>query len=55
MAKGDGLFWVAKKEKTAQQIFKIIKKKKGVGYVTKRWRIIAILLTLIRNRIYKMM
>ena len=55
MAKGEGLFWVATKEKAARQIFGIIKKKKGIGYVTKRWWIIAKLLQLIPNGIYKKM
>ena len=55
MAKGEGQFWVATKEKAARQIFEIIKKKKGIGYVTKRWWIIAKLLRLIPNGIYKRM
>ena len=55
MAKGEGQFWVATKEKAARQIFGIIKKKKGIGYVTKRWLIIAKLLQLIPNGIYKKM
>ena len=55
MAKGEGQFWVATKEKAAKQIFGIIKQKKGIGYVTKRWWIIAKLLRLIPNRIYKKM
>lgn len=55
MAKGEGKFWMATKEKAAWQIFNIIKKKKGVGYVTKRWWFIAKLLRLIPNGIYKRM
>ena len=55
MAKGEGQFWVASKEKAAQQIFGIIKRKKGIGYVTKRWWIIAKLLRLIPNGVYKKM
>lgn len=47
MAKGDGLFWVAPKEKAARQIFKVIKKKKKHAYITKRWRIIAWILKLL--------
>ena len=53
MAKGEGQFWVAPKEKAARQIVGIIKKKKGIGYVTKRWWIIAKLLRLIPNGLYK--
>ncbi len=55
MAKGEGQFWVATKEKAARQIFGIIKRKKGIGYVTKRWWGIAKLLRLIPNGIYKRM
>ena len=55
MAKGEGQFWVATKKKAAQQIFRIIRKKKGIGYVTKRWWIIGKLLRLIPNGVYKKM
>ena len=55
MAKGEGHFWVATKEKAARQIFGIINRKRGIGYVTKRWWIIAKLLRLIPNGIYKRM
>ena len=55
MAKGEGQFWVATKEKAARQIFGIIKQKKGVGYVTKRWWIIAKVLRMLPNGIYKRM
>lgn len=47
MAKGDGLFWVASVEKAAQQIFTAIKRKKKVVYITKRWRMIGLLLKLL--------
>ena len=47
MAKGDGLFWVAPVEKAAQQIFTAIKRKKKVVYITKRWRIIGLVLKLL--------
>lgn len=55
MAKGEGQFWVASKEKAAQHIFSLIKRKKGVGYVTKRWRMIALLLRILPSNIYKRM
>jgi short-subunit dehydrogenase len=55
MAKGEGQFWVGTKEKAARQIFGIVKQKKGIGYITKRWWIIAKLLRLIPNGIYKRM
>jgi short-subunit dehydrogenase len=37
MAQGSGIFWMAPKEKAAQQIYSAIKRKKPVVYVTKRW------------------
>ena len=52
MAKGEGLFWVAPLEKAGKQIYKAIEKKKKIAYITKRWRIIAIILRLIPNWIY---
>ncbi|MFC2118898.1 SDR family NAD(P)-dependent oxidoreductase [Bacteroidota bacterium] len=55
MAKGDGQFWVAKKEVAAKQIYNIIKRKKDIAYVTKRWRIIAMLLKILPNWIYNRM
>lgn len=53
MAKGEGLFWVAKKEKAAKQIFQIIKNKRAVGYVTNRWWLVGKLLLLIPRKIYR--
>lgn len=53
MAKGEGQFWVASKEKAAKQIFELIKKKKDIGYVSKRWRLIAFILRFIPNALYK--
>ncbi len=53
MAKGDGLFWVMPVVKTANQIYKAIKKKKKVAYVTKRWRLIAYILKMLPPVIYK--
>ena len=52
MAKGEGLFWVATKEKAAKQIYSAILKKKKVVYVTKRWRLIAFILKTLPKRIY---
>lgn len=53
MAKGKGQFWVATKEKAAKQIYGLIKKKKAVGYVSKRWRLVALLLKILPKEIYK--
>lgn len=53
MAKGKGLFWVAPVQKAAEQIFEAIKQKRKVVYVTKRWRLIALLLRIIPFSILK--
>ncbi|MEM8999025.1 MAG: SDR family NAD(P)-dependent oxidoreductase [Bacteroidota bacterium] len=53
MAKGDGQFWVATIEKAALQIFNHIRRKSEAAYITKRWRIIAILLKFLPNWLYK--
>jgi short-subunit dehydrogenase len=44
MAKGDGQFWVASVDKASRQIFSVIQAKKKVAYVTKRWRLVALIL-----------
>ncbi len=53
MALGDNLFWVSSKEKAAKQIFNYIKRKKDIGYVSKRWQLIAFALKFVPNFIYK--
>lgn len=53
MAKGEGLFWVAPVQKAARQIFEAINQKKKVVYITKRWRLIALLLRVIPFSILK--
>ena len=53
MAKGEGLFWVAPVQKAAKQIFEAIKQKKQVVYITKRWKLIALLLRIIPFSILK--
>ena len=53
MAQGDGLFWVANKAKAARQIYRAIKKKKTVAYITKRWVFIGLLLALLPKAVYK--
>jgi len=55
MAKGEGLFWVMPVEKVTKQIFKAIKNKSKVVYVTKRWGLIGILLKLMPRFIYDRM
>ncbi|MFZ1457933.1 MAG: SDR family NAD(P)-dependent oxidoreductase [Saprospiraceae bacterium] len=55
MAKGEGKFWVATVDKAALQIFEAIKKKKSIAYITKRWKLIAIILQMIPSKIYNKM
>lgn len=53
MAQGNIRFWVATVEKAARQILHAIENKRSVVYVTHRWRLIAILLRLLPQQIYK--
>ncbi len=55
MAKGEGLFWVMPLEKAVGQIYKAIVNKRKVVYVTKRWRLIALLLKLLPRGVYERM
>lgn len=52
MAQGHGLFWVQSPKKAAKQIFSAIQKKRKVAYVTKRWRVMALLLQILPDVIY---
>jgi short-subunit dehydrogenase len=53
MAKGNGQFWVGTKEKAALQIYNLIRRKKDIGYVTRRWKLISGILKILPNWIYK--
>lgn len=55
MAKGEGLFWVSHPKEAAKQIFTAIKRKKDFAYITKRWRLIAIIVKILPNWLYKRM
>jgi len=55
MAKGEGLFWIASVEKATNQIFEAIKKRKKLVYITKRWRLIAIILKIMPKQMYDRM
>ncbi len=55
MAKGEGLFWVMPVEKVAKQIFKAIKNKSKVVYITKRWGLLGRLLKIMPRFIYDRM
>lgn len=52
MAKGEGLFWVAPVEKAAGQIRVAIGKRRRVAYITRRWRLLALLLRLAKITSY---
>jgi short-subunit dehydrogenase len=53
MAKGDGKFWVATVEKASKQIVNAINAKRDIVYVSKRWKLIAILFRILPSVIYK--
>lgn len=53
LTKGQKMFWAASASKAASQIYKAILKKKDIVYITKRWSIIAFLLKIIPNWLYK--
>ncbi|MBP1673203.1 MAG: family NAD(P)-dependent oxidoreductase [Bacteroidetes bacterium] len=55
MAKGEGLFWVMPVDKAVIQIYKAIRNKKKVAYITKRWGLIASILKNIPRIIYDKM
>lgn len=53
MAKSDKLFWVTPVEKAARQIATAIDRKKRKAFVSRRWRLIAFLLTHLPFWMYK--
>ncbi|MCK4751629.1 MAG: SDR family NAD(P)-dependent oxidoreductase, partial [Bacteroidales bacterium] len=53
MARGDKMFWVASPEKAAFLIYKAIRRKKRVAYISRRWRILAFLLKILPRGIYE--
>ena len=52
MAKSPFKFWVAPVDKAADQIYRAIKNKRQIVYVTRRWRIIAWIVKIIPGFIY---
>ena len=52
MAKGEGQFWVASVQKSTNQILDAINKKKKIVYITKRWKLIGIILKRLPRVIY---
>jgi len=55
MSVGKRQFWVATKEKAAKQIYSLIKRRKDIGYVTKRWLLVAIAMMIIPGWVHKRM
>jgi short-subunit dehydrogenase len=47
MAKGDGLFWVSSPHKVSIQIYEAIERKRAIAYVTKRWKMVALIFKLL--------
>ena len=54
MAQVDRIFWRASAEKAAQQIYRAIERNKPHAYVTRRWRLIAWVLKILPNWLYKL-
>jgi short-subunit dehydrogenase len=53
MAQGDRLFWVSSPQSAARQIMAAIKEKRRCVYVSKRWRLIAWILSIVPGRVYE--
>lgn len=53
MAKGSGLFWVAPVKVASRQIIHAIQRRKKKVYVTKRWALVALVLKIIPDWLYK--
>lgn len=53
MAKGEGLFWVASPEKAARQILAAVARRRRRVYVTRRWRLVALLLRFLPDSLYE--
>ena len=52
MAKGGGKFWVVPLNKASRQIYRDIRKKREVAYISRRWRLIGWLLKLMPSWLY---
>lgn len=53
MAKGEGMFSITRVDRAAKQISDAIQKRRKVVYVSKRWRLVALLLSLVPYQIYR--
>lgn len=52
MAQGDHIFWVSSVEEASKQIYRAIKVKRRVAYITRRWWIMAVVIKLLPDWIY---
>lgn len=52
MAKGEGLFWVMPVEKALRQILRAIRHRKSVAVVTRRWRLVALIMKGLPGALY---
>ncbi len=52
LAQGDGVFWVAPVPKAARQIYKALRAKKQIAYITKRWRYVALLMKILPKGVW---
>lgn len=55
MADDDQKFWALTTERAAKEIYKLIRQKRAVGYLSIRWRIIAFLIKLLPRSLRKRM
>ena len=53
MAQGEGLFWVQPPAKAAAQILQAIHRKRRIVYVTRRWALVAGLLKVLPEWLYR--
>ncbi len=53
MAKGEGIFWAAKAEEAAEQIYQAIRRRKSITYITKRWLLIAWIMRMLPAFVYE--
>jgi len=55
MSKGEKRFWVMPVQKAARQIFRAIEKRRFRVYITRRWRLVALLTKLLPGSLYRRM
>lgn len=55
MMKGEGHFWISTSELAVRQIYQSICRRSRIAYISRRWRLVAIVVRLIPNCIYDRM